>query len=201
MCSIRTLSRAIFACLFFVSLTSGLRAQGNTNTNGPLGQNWPSNPPVGIGTVGSGSPQNALQIHHGSAPTWPAILRLSDGITDSTNIYGALALMPDTSPAFYDTWSYLATQHDLVLHEHVGDLILANLDPQPAAIRMSTTPDPTTLPVGGPPAYTDLERETILSNGNIGFDLPPGLGGLGAPRDKIQIGGGTIPPAGYAAPI
>ncbi|HZK76280.1 MAG TPA: hypothetical protein VFD13_05160 [Candidatus Kapabacteria bacterium] len=184
----------------FVSLTGVLRAQ--TNTYGPPGQNWPDNPPVGIGTVGSGSPQNALQIHHSIAPTWPAILRLSDGATDSTNIYGALALMPDTSPAFDSAWSSLATQHDLVLHEHVGDLILADFDPQPAAIRMSTTPDPTTLPPAGPPPYTDLERETILSNGNIGFDLPPDpTTGLGTPLDQIQIGGGSIAPPGYSAPI
>src|SRR5665213_884691 len=109
MCSIRTLSHALYACVFFVSLTGAALAQ--TNSNGPLGQNWPGNPPVGIGTVGSGSPQNALQIHHSIAPTWPAILRLSDGVTDSTSIYGALALRPDTSPAFDSAWGSVAARH------------------------------------------------------------------------------------------
>src|SRR5665213_1982599 len=196
-CSIRTLSRALFACVFFVGLTGGLRAQGSTNTYGPPGQNWPDNPPVGIGTVGIGTPQNALQIHHdpSNGLTWPAILRLSDGAADSINIFATLALMPTTAGFPLSSYSSIAVANDVVLHENIGDLILADLDPQPAAIRMTTTPDPTTLPMSGPlvPApYTDLERETILNNGNIGFDLPPGLGGLCAPMDQIQIGGGEV---------
>ena len=200
--STRTLSQVLFACVFFVSLTSGLRAQYSTNTYGPPGQNWPDNPPVGIGTVGIGTPQNALQIHHdpGNSLTMPAILRLSDGATDTSNYFGALALMPDTSSAFYDTWSNLATQYDLVLHEHLGDMILANFNEWGGAIRLSTTPDHTTVPPGT--LANDLERVTILQNGNVGINIPPVVGtpSLCAPLDQIQIGGGVQPALGATWP-
>jgi len=193
MCSIRTLSRVLCACVFFVSLTGVAFAQGNSNSLGTI--YWPANPPVGIGTQLSGpfTPQNALHIHHDPAHsvTIPAILRLSDGATDTSNYFGALALMPDTNSAFYTQWSNLATLYDLVLHEHHGDLILANYNEWGGAIRMSTTPVPTTIPSGTP--FNDLERMTIDQYGNVGIDLPPSTGGLCAPMDQIQIGGGVTP--------
>src|SRR5665213_453133 len=186
MCSIRTLSHAIFACLFFVSLTSGLRAQGTNSSP------WPSYPPVGIGTQLDGGPQNALHIHYDPAhSTLPAILRLSQGGWDTDIYYGALALMTqDSSSAYYAKWSNLAAENDLILHEQRGDLILANYNEWGGAIRMSTTPVPTTIPAGTP--FNDLERMTIDQNGNVGIDLLPGLGGLCAPLDQIQIGGGVL---------
>ncbi len=201
--STRTLSQVLFACVFFASLTSGLRAQGITNTSGPLGQTWPGNPPVGIGTL---APLNALHIHHdpGNSSTMPAILRLSDGSTDTTTLFGTLGLMPNTAGFSYSTYSNLAKPYDLILHQNArfwgdADLIIANFDPDSGgAIRMSTTPMSGTAPVGTPP--NDLERVTILQNGNVGIDIPPGAGSpkLCFPQDQVQIGGGV---QDYPGPI
>ena len=208
MCSFRTLTRALIACVCIVSFTAGLRAQTNTTP-------WPNNPPVGIGTQPDGVPQNALQIHYDPARslTMPAMLRLSDGDSTNSNIFGLLGLMP---PAGTTAYSSLSRGDDLILHEHSrGDLILTNLNTGewsmlPGAIRLATTPVDTTLPAPGPlvpPANTDLERVTILSNGNVGIDLPPDSAtGLGTPMDQIQIGGGSIPPpapwyTGYTTPL
>jgi hypothetical protein len=165
---------------------------------------WPNNPVVGIGTQLSGGAVNALQIHHNPSivQTLPAILRLSDGGATTSSDFGALALIADTTATFRTTYSNLAKQFDLVLHENYGDLILADFKNQGGAIRLSTTPNPLTIPI--PPPVTpsnDLERMTILSNGNVGIDLPPdSITGLGKPLDQIQIGGGVVPYPGNTYP-
>jgi|GEM_PF-3375925 len=206
--SLRSLSRALVVCVLFFILTNELRAQ-NSNSTGTI--MWPNNPPVGIGTQLSGPfiPQNALHIHHdpGIAATLPAILRLSDGSTDTTTLFGALALMPNTVGFSYSTYSNLAKPYDLILHQNArfwgdADLLIANFDSDSGgAIRMSTTPLPGTVPVGTPP--NDLERVTILQNGNVGIGLPPGGGApsLCFPEDQVQIGGGMTPADGQAYPI
>jgi hypothetical protein len=176
-----------------------------TNTSGPLGQNWPSNPPVGIGTVGDGFPQNALQIHHDPSNlfTWPAMIRLSDGASDSINDFGMLGLMPDVSGI--DTpFSSLSRGYDLILHEHLeGDIIITNFSRRTpthllgGAIRFATSSDTNDLPIP-PPGHHDLERLTINQNGNVGIGLPPvttGTGtGLDSALDQLQLGGSFLLP-------
>ncbi|HWF45322.1 MAG TPA: hypothetical protein VG537_11830, partial [Candidatus Kapabacteria bacterium] len=196
--------------LFFLVLmcgSSAAMAQGSSNT-----VPWPSWPPVGIGTALStpSTVQNALQIDYDSiADTHakPAILRLSQtapGNAGTTSIFfGTLGLMSATTCSPDTTYSNLSKLNDLVLHEQYGDLILADYKSQGGAIRLSTTPDPLTIP--NPPPITpgkDLERMTILNNGNVGIDLPPdATTGLGIPLDQVQIGGGSIAPTGYTSPI
>ncbi|HWF43662.1 MAG TPA: hypothetical protein VG537_03370, partial [Candidatus Kapabacteria bacterium] len=166
---------------------------------------WPNNPVVGIGTQLSGGAVNALQIHHSPSivQTLPAILRLSDGGSTTGSNFGALALIPDTTATYRTTYSNLAKQYDLVLHENYGDLILSDFKRQGGAIRLSTTPDSLTIPIAPPiTPGNDLERMEILNNGNVGIDLPPdATTGLGTPLDQVQIGGGSIAPTGYTSPI
>ncbi len=211
--SVCSFARATAACVLLLLIAGGLHAQTNT---APM----PINPPVGIGTVGSGSPQNALQIHHNPTNgfTLPAMVRLSDGAADTTVVFGLLGLMPSLGDTTFSstTFSSLSRGYDLILHDHQdGDIIITNFSHRVlthilgGAIRFATTPDTTSLPIP-PPVGPDLEHETILKNGNIGFDLPPDTAvsdlGLGNPQDQIQIGGGsTIPPPlidpGYLDPI
>jgi len=184
-----------------ISISGRVSAQSNTTP-------WPPDPPVGIGTQTSpGGPQNALQIHYNSSDihAMKPILRLSQGDSTTSGVFGILGLMP----APYDiTYSSLSKGQDLILHEHSqGDLILTNFNPgtlahPSGAIRIATTPDAGHLPF---PAigYRDLERVTILPNGNVGINLPPDttLTGLGNPREQLQLGGGSIPAPGYLDPI
>ncbi len=202
-------TRATTACFILLLIAGGLRAQTNT---APM----PINPPVGIGTELSGHALNALHIHYDPThTTLPAMIRLSEGDTTAAVDFGLLGLMP----TLYDTTSYtssLTRGYDLILHDQQdGDIIITNFSHRVlthilgGAIRFATTPDTTSLPIP-PPVGPDLEHETILKNGNIGFDLPPDTAvsdlGLGNPQDQIQIGGGsTIPPPlldpGYLDPI
>ncbi|SRR5579883_402568 len=191
----------LFACLMFACTSVGNVLAQSSNSTGTI--MWPNNPPVGIGTQLSAPaiPQNALHIHHdpGVGTTLPAIIRLSDGSTDTTNIFATLALMPSTMGFPLLNHSNLAKPNDVVLHEAIGDLILADFDPQPHAIRMSTTPDASTLPLATP--AHDLERMTILYNGNVGIDLPPdAMTNLGKPMEQVEIGGAFIPPPGDTVP-
>ena len=84
-----------------------------------------------------------------------------------------------------------------------GDIIITNRRIG-RAIRFGATPDTGVLPVPGPgvPAYgADIEHVTILSNGNVGIDLPPAVGGLCTPMDQLQLGGGMAIDSAYGAPI
>lgn len=176
--------------LSIAAVAVSTHAHSQTNSSGPGG--WPSNPPVGIGTQLSGGPVNALHVHYTPAQTIPAIFRLSEGTNTSSSAFGVLGLMPIGTT----TYSTLSKGQDLILHENEGDLILTNYWAHTGggAIRMATTPDTTLLPIPGvgvPSAHTDLERMTILSNGNIGIAMPPdATTGLCIPRDQIEIGGG-----------
>ncbi|HWF43185.1 MAG TPA: hypothetical protein VG537_00950 [Candidatus Kapabacteria bacterium] len=167
---------------------------------------WPVSGPIGLGTALS-SPstvQNALQIHYDTLhDSWPAILRLSEGSGTNSPIFGALALMPWPVTGFLNAnYSNLAKTNDLVLHQNDGDLILADFQDQGAAIRFSTSPDPSTLLGLSPaPPANDLERMEILGNGNVGIDLPPDATTmLGKPLDQVQIGGGVTSYPGNSCP-
>ena len=171
-----------------------------------LAQNtFPASGKTGIGTVAATGPiQNALQIQYVSGTTDSAVLRLANGGSNGSSVFGILGLMPDSSSVF----SSLSKGEDLILHEHSqGDLILTNFQSTSlshpfGAIRLATTPDTAHKPLG-PPFYSDVERETITPNGNIGFNLPPDTGinsGLGYPRDQFQLGGGVTPYPGNAYP-
>jgi hypothetical protein len=198
-------SISVVMSLALISMSGRAFGQSNSNSLGLISA--PNNPPVGIGTELSFGPvprsQNALQIHYDASlfpnPTMPAMIRLSEGDSTTMQYYGLLGLMdfPDNN------YSSLSSGRDLILHEHQGgDIIITNystLDPAFAhgtAIRFATTPDSLHKPLG-PPFYTDVERETINSNGNIGFDLPPDTGlfaGLGNPKDQLQLGGSALIP-------
>src|SRR5947209_20434108 len=107
-----------FLILVLLSFCSTAFAQTNTTP-------WPPNPPVGIGTVGSGAPLNALHIHHNptNSATWPAILRLSDGDTTNSTTFGILGLMDAANTGYCS----LSRGNDLILHENQGgDLLLTN---------------------------------------------------------------------------
>lgn len=198
----RSLSFSVVLTLGLISMSQSALAQGGTNTSGPI--MWPNNPPVGIGTVGDGTPQNALQIHHDPArlSTLLAMIRLSDGSNDSLSNFGLLGLMPDIL-AIDTPFSSLSTGYDLILHEHEnGDIIITNYTGTPlshilgGAIRFATTGD-TILRSSTSAGHHDLERMTIMDNGNIGIDLPPNdsgsMVGLDSAVDQLQIGGGIIP--------
>jgi hypothetical protein len=165
---------------------------------------WPADPPVGIGTELStpSGPQNALQIHYDStkSQTKEPIIRLSDGTGTSTSIFGILGLMHSSGPLY----SNLSRGKDLILHEHrYGDLILTNWYPgaDAGAIRMSTMGDTDARPVTLTHS-NDLERLTILRNGNLGINMPPDSAtGLAIPLDQVQIGGGQIAYPGNPNPI
>jgi hypothetical protein len=174
---------------------------------------WPANPPVGIGTDSSlpGIPLNALHIHydptnHPAPSTMPAILRLSEGTATTASTFGILGLIDDTTHT-YSSLSTVTLAYDLVLHEHdKGDIIITNFSRTGAvayaskgAIRFATTGD--TLLRSVPPGPHDLERMTIMDNGNIGIDLPPTSTGLDSAVDQLQIGGGATAAAGHATPI
>ncbi len=165
---------------------------------------FPPAPPVGIGTeiYGPGGSRNALQIHYDPTSmmvTKPAVLRLSQGTSTSTDTCGLLAFVHDSTG-----YSSLAAGFDLILHENKqGDLILNNYWPSTAlthasggAIRFATAGD-TTRQVAPPIASADFERMMILANGNIGMNLPKDS----VPYEQFQIGGGTVAPAGLSDPV
>jgi hypothetical protein len=182
---------------FFVLMCGSVPAIAQTNSTP-----WPANPPVGIGTQLSGGVINALQIHYDpTKATQSAIIRLSEGPATGGTSFGILGLMP----AVTTTYSSLSTGQDLILHENRGDLILTDAYGQigGGAIRLATTPDTSLLPLPGPtvPAhYADIERMTILSNGNVGIDMAPDPNGLSNPLDQVQIGGGVVPYPGDPYP-
>jgi hypothetical protein len=161
---------------------------------------FPATGPAGIGTT---SPANALHLNftnNGHNDT--AFIRLSNYAATSS-VYGILGLMPSSYPYY----SSLSTGEDLILHEHSqGDIILTNyqstsLSHPYGAIRFATTPGAFDLPLISPPPH-DIERMTIMPNGNIGIDLPPNPAyGLDSALDQVQIGGGSIPPPGYTSAV
>jgi hypothetical protein len=187
--------------LVFLLLTFGALASYAQISNS---MPWPGNPSVGIGTQLStpAGPQNALHIHHdsGVSVTKQAIIRLSEGSGTTVQTFGILGLLPRNTT----TWSSLSQNFDLIMHEHQsGDLILTNWSHNNSggAIRLATTGDTTKRPSSLAAAH-DLERITILGNGNVGIDLPPDLlTGLGVPVDQLQIGGGQIASPGNTYPI
>src|ERR1051325_4656668 len=141
--------------LFALILVLAGKAFGQTNTNGGASaQQWPQDPPVGIGTEGASggvlTPDVSLQLHHKPSigtPTKPAVLWLSEGSSTSASTHGVLGLMQ----AATSTYSSLSSINDLILHEHDhGDLILTNFWPKnPAAaqtggaLRFATAGDTT----------------------------------------------------------
>ncbi len=188
--------------LGLISMSGRVLAQSNTTP-------WPGNPPVGIGTQPDGGPLNALQIHYdpSNPATLQAIIRLSEGSNTGDSDYGMLGLMP-TPGAHPDTmFSSLSRGNDLILHDHQdGDIIITNFTtPRVAreygtAIRFATTGDTLARPFPSP-GHHDLERLTIMGNGNIGIDLPPSSTGLNSALEQVQIGGSSVPPPGYTTPV
>lgn len=160
-------------------------------------------PPTNFAGIGiTSSIQNALQLNFTSSNNDSAILRLSNSAPTSI-VYGILGLMPAACP----TYSSLSTGEDLIIHEHSqGDIILTNyqstsLSHPFGAIRFATTPGTSNLPLITPPPH-DVERMSILPNGNIGIDMPPNISsGLDSALDQVQIGGGSIPPPGYTLAV
>jgi hypothetical protein len=200
----------VILTLCSISMSVRVCAQtSNSTTPDPV--MWPGNPPVGIGTQLSVpfAPQNALHIHYNSADGFSkqAILRLSEGTYDTTEDYGILGLMPGLGGP--DTlFSSVSRGDDQIMHEHQdGDIIITNWSPWSTshqvggAIRFSTTGDTMKRSVPSP-GHHDLERLTINGNGNVGIDLPPETTGsnvgLDTALDQVQIGGGILPPVGYA---
>ncbi|MDP4243285.1 MAG: hypothetical protein Q8921_11175, partial [Bacteroidota bacterium] len=186
-----------------ISISGQAVSQGVTNSTGT--QKWPSNPPVGIGTQLDGGPWNALHIHYDSTDslTRPAVLRFSQATSTNTNASGILGLIPLT-PVDSLRYSSLIRGQDFVLRANHGDLILTDFwrsfgGSLGGAIRFATSPDSASLPLAV--IDTDFERLTILSNGNVGIDLPPDSAtGLGIPKDQLQIGGGVMPYPGNTYP-
>jgi hypothetical protein len=160
-------------------------------------------PMTGYAGIGILSPQNALHLNFSSSSgSDSAIIRLSNS-APSSSVFGILGLMP----ASCQTYSSISTGEDLILHEHSqGDIILTNyqstsLSHPYGAIRFATTPGSFEVPSVSPPPY-DVERMTIMPNGNVGIDLPPETTGISAgldtALDQLQIGGGVLPPVGYS---
>ncbi len=197
----RCLSISVIVTLGLISI--GGRALAQPTNTAPM----PNFPPVGIGTQQSGGAKNALHIHFNPSDmnSDTAMIRFSEGSSTSSVDFGLLGLMyyyPDTM------FSSLSRGDDLILHDHQdGDIIITNFSHQApshtlgGAIRFSTTGDTLARPAIIPNNRYDLERETILGNGNIGFDLAPDSTGLCTPKDQVQIGGGSVAPSGYTAPI
>jgi hypothetical protein len=131
-----------------------------------------------------------------------AIIRLTNDT--SSVIYGIFGLMPFAYPYY----SSLSTGEDLILHQNQsGDIIVTNYSIQPpthgsgTAIRFATTGDTNVRPLTARVNH-DLERMTIMGNGNVGIDLPPSSTGLDSVKDQVQIGGGVTPYPGntYLSP-
>ena len=168
---------------------------------------WPSIPPVGIGTQPSGATYS-LEIHcdpSNPTNTLPAILRFSSGWSTITDTFAILGLMKQLD----STFTSLPTGQDLILHEHKkGDIIITNFWGAKSAshktggsIRLATAGDTSVQPYPIPTAK-DLERVTILPNGNVGIDLPPDSAtGLGIPMEQLQVGGGCKLPPFLADPV
>ena len=199
----------VLVVLGLISMSGRVLAQPpHTNSLGTI--NWPAYPPVGIGTENSGGPVNALHIHYNSMDTnWKyAMIRLSEGTSTGSKDNGLLGLMPPPGLSPDTDFSTLSRGSDLILHDHEdGDIIITNyttVNPTRAwgtAIRFATTGDTIKdRPFPGP-GHHDLERLTIMGNGNVGIDLPPSSTGLDSVMDQVQIGGGLIPPLGYTTPI
>jgi hypothetical protein len=209
----RLFSFSVILCIGIISIAGRAFSQG-TNLPGTI--MWPSNPPVGIGTqVGLPmGPQNALQINFDSAhrsTTMEAIIRLSNanGGGTASNTFGILGLM---TPFLDSSYSTLSKAQDLILHEHQGgDIIITNFWPGTSlshqtggSIRLATAGDTDfgMVPADSTLWKKDYERVTIMTNGNVGIDVPPDTAtGLDSIRDQFQIGGGSRTPPGYSTPI
>jgi hypothetical protein len=159
---------------------------------------WPTSGVIGIGTT---APKNALTLSFNSDID-TAIIRLTNDT--SSVIYGIFGLMPFAYPYY----SSLSTGEDLILHQNQsGDIIVTNYSIQPpthgsgTAIRFATTGDTNVRPLTARVNH-DLERMTIMGNGNVGIDLPPSSTGLDSVKDQLQIGGGVTPYPGntYLSP-
>jgi hypothetical protein len=170
---------------------------------------FPINPPVGIGTQLStpSGPLNALHIHFDPAHSDTAILRLSEGTGTNSIDFGILGLMQESLGHTDNMFSSLSTGDDLILHQHQdGDIIITNYSVQPlshglgTAIRFATTGDTLARPTLLPDKH-DLERLTIMGNGNVGIDLPPSITGLDSAKDQLQLGGGSTIPIGELDPL
>lgn len=102
--------------------------------------------------------------------------------------------MPQTDTDY----SSLSRGDDLILNDHQdGDIIISNFTRRDVthnlggAIRFSTTGD--TLKRSNPqPGHHDVERLTVMPDGNIGFALAPDSTGLCTAMDQVQIGGGSM---------
>ncbi len=184
-------------------LTSGEVFSQATNSSP-----WPAHAPVGIDTkygLTDGA-LNALHINKdsSSSSTMEAIIRLSNGGLSPSNYYGILGLM---SPSTDTLYSSLSKGQDLVLHENKGgDIIITNYwaggafsSQTGGAIRFATAGD-TIIQPSPKQSHHDLERLTILDNGNVGINLPPDSIGLDTPKDQLQFGGGSLPAAGELDP-
>ena len=132
-----------------------------------------------------------------------AIIRLSEGDSTTFHDFGILGLMdfPDVG------YSSLSSGNDLILHQHQdGDIIITNYSRPNAShafgtsIRFATTGDTTTHSIPLPSAH-DLERMTIMGNGNVGIDLPPSITGLDSVKEQFQLGGGSLAPTGELDPL
>jgi hypothetical protein len=208
MCSNRTLSRALFACVFFVSLTSGLRAQ-----DAVIPGAWPS----GWGGCGALPSADALQILY--VPLSPicqitdAALRLTIGPGYNSPIFGQLGVVDSLhDPYFHPTpaewFSAFAPINATVLRSSEGDLVLSATTfnntpthgplPLTASIRFGTTPDTLSGTTEHP---AEIERAEILGNGNFGLDIPMDLvTRLCKPLDQFQLGGAVLPYPGNPFP-
>ncbi len=77
----------------------------------------------------------------------------------------------------------------------LGDMIFSNRRIG-KAIRFGTTYDTGETPG----AITDAEHVAILSNGNVGIDMPDSATGLMMPKEQVEIGGATVAAPGNIYP-
>jgi hypothetical protein len=118
-------------------------------------------------------PQNMLHLHDTGGISLRAIMRLSEGVADTTTDYGFLGLARPGGGLTDLALSSLSRGDDLILHDHQdGDIIITNFSSVSTthafgtAIRFATTGDT----LGDRPLIAtnhDLERMTILGNGML----------------------------------
>jgi len=215
MCSFRTLTRALIACVCIVSFTSEAFSQTQVQLPGP----WPT----GWGGCLCPTGEDAFQILYNNAAIHAclindAAMRITLGAYCTEPIFGQLGVVDSLHAhnSYSSEWfSAFAPVDATVLRSSEGDLVLSAttfaatpthgpLPPTTASIRFGTTPSDTLSKTADYPA--EIERMVIMGNGNVGIDLPPNLDGLDSAVDQIQIGGGMIPPpppwyTGYTAPL
>jgi hypothetical protein len=184
---------------FVLLLTASAAGAQITNT-------FPTGGFAGIGTQLSlpAGPIDPLQIHYDPVKhPYPPVLRLSQGSGTNSIDFGILGLM---LPMDLTYSSLVDSSRDLILHEHYdGDIIITNFTgvarPYGGAIRLATTGDTNLRPLIER-THHDLERMTILGNGNVGIDLPPDhTTGLCLPVEQLQVGGGFLTPSGYPSAV